>query len=47
MKQMDVDEIDSISTLAVLKEFYDVCDSIGIHKGVATWLVSYFIKKPA
>lgn len=40
------DEMDPISILTILKDFRDSCDSIGIHAGEATWLVSYFMIKP-
>lgn len=41
------DDIDPISNLAFLKKFCDACHSIGIHKGVAMWLMSYIMTKPA
>lgn len=47
LKKTDFDEIDPISKLAFLKECRDACDSIGIYKGVATWMVWYFMKKSA
>lgn len=39
--------MDPLSILAVLEELRNGCDTIGIHKGVALLLVSYFLKKPA
>lgn len=47
LKETDFEEKISISILFVLKEFRDVCDSIGIHEKVATWLVFYFMKRQA
>lgn len=36
---MDFSQRDPISILAFPEEFCDVCDSIGIHDKVATWLL--------
>lgn len=45
--QLDIEEMESISILTFLKSFSDACGMFGICKVVATWLVSYFMKKPA
>lgn len=47
LNKTDFDKMDPISNLTFLREFCDVCDSIGIHEKVATWLVSHFTTKPA
>lgn len=46
LNETDFDEMDPISILAILKEFTDPCDSIGIHEGVATLLFPCFKKMP-
>lgn len=47
LKKTDLDEMGSISIFAFLREFRDECESIGIYKDTAMWLVSCFLTKPA
>lgn len=46
LKWTDFDEADLMPILAFLKEFKDACNSIGVHKVDAMYLVPHFVKKP-